>query len=94
MPHYGNNILPFCVVRVGLLMLPYTQGMNANCILPQVGYCFYCEVREDVVSSVPEDILWYWLRSHLGLPAQGRCVLYFNVFCMHLLNVGFHCMFC
>lgn len=72
----------------------YIQGTNVSCILPQVGYCFYCEVRKNVVSSVPEDILWCWLGNYLGLSVQGRYGLHFNVFCMHLLNVGFHSIFC
>lgn len=49
--------------------------------------------REDVVTSVLEDILCYWLGSYLDLSAQDRCVLCFNVFCIRLLNVGFHCVF-
>lgn len=69
MPHYSYGILSFYLVRVTLLMLQYTQGMNASCILTQVGYHFYCEVGEDVVSSIPEGILWYWLGSYLVLSA-------------------------
>lgn len=80
---YSYSILPFCLgfCFVFVFWLAHavinkytyiythtqTQGMNASCILPQVGYCFYCEVREDVVSNVPEDNLWYWLRNYLNL---------------------------
>lgn len=71
-----------------------TGGMNASCVLPQVGYCFYYEVREDVVSNVPEDNLRYWLRNYLGLSIKGTCVLGFNMFSMQLLNVDFHSIFC
>jgi len=86
-PHYSYNILPFYLAHVALLMLKYTQGMNRSCALPQVAYCFHCELGEDAVSSVPEDILWYWLGSYLGLSAHGRCVLHAFAECCLSLHV-------